>query len=59
MDGLEEKKKEKKRMSKKDLFENNDDLFGRPTIGDLFPDFNPPTKQTEEKEKENGNEEAK
>lgn len=46
-------------MSKKDLFENNDDLFGRPTIGDLFPDFNPPTKQTEEKEKENGNEEAK
>ena len=38
----------------RDLFEGaeEDDLFGRPTIGDLFPDFNPPT-ETKEKEKSN------
>lgn len=45
-------------MPERDLFENENDLFGRPTIGDLFPDFNPPTQYTKEKEKEDGDKEA-
>ena len=38
---------------------SNEDLFGRPTIGDLFPDFNPPTQQENTKEKKDGDKEAK
>ena len=46
-------------MNERDLFEGEEDLFGRPTIGDLFPDFNPPTPKTQIKEKEDGDKEAK
>ena len=45
-------------MNERAKLDDNDDLFGRPTIGDLFPDFNPPTQNTKEKENEDGDKEA-
>lgn len=55
---LEVLEKERKKMNERTKLDANDDLFGRPTIGDLFPDFNPPTQHTKEKENEDGDKEA-